>query len=74
MSDGAVKKKVSFKEKFTRFFLDAKGEMKKIVWPGKKNVINNTGIVIVVMVIAAIFVGCLDIVTTQLINAFVSIL
>lgn len=74
MSDGAVKKKVSFKEKFTRFFLDAKGEMKKIVWPGKKNVVNNTGIVIVVMVIAAIFVGCLDIVTTQLINAFVSIL
>lgn len=74
MSDGVVKKKIGFKEKFTRFFLDARGEMKKIVWPGKKNVINNTGIVIVVMIIAAIFVGCLDVVTSQLIKFFVSII
>ena len=42
----ADEKKVSFAAKISRFFKDLKGEMKKIVWPSKKQIINNTGIVI----------------------------
>ena len=41
----------------TRFFKDLKGEMKKIVWPSKKQIINNTGVVIVFVIIAAIAVA-----------------
>ena len=47
----ADEKKVSFAAKISRFFKDLKGEMKKIVWPSKKQIINNTGIVLGVMAV-----------------------
>ena len=54
----------------TRFFKDLKGEMKKIVWPSKKQIINNTGVVIGVVIIAAIAVGGLDFVLNALVRLF----
>ena len=74
MADSAAQKKPGFIERVKRFFRDAKGECKKIVWPTKKQTINNTGIVIVVMVISAAFVGCFDIITSQLIKLFLNLL
>ncbi len=56
----ADEKKVGFAAKISRFFKDLKGEMKKIVWPGKKQIINNTGIVIGFVVVASIVVGGFD--------------
>ncbi|MEG0229641.1 MAG: preprotein translocase subunit SecE [Oscillospiraceae bacterium] len=53
-------KKVGFASKIVRFFRDLKGEFKKIVWSSKKQVINNTIVVIVFMVIVAIFIFALD--------------
>ena len=37
-----------------------KSEMKKVVWPGKKQIINNTIVVLVVMAIASVIVLALD--------------
>lgn len=54
----------------TRFFKDLKGEMKKIVWPSKKQINNNTGVVIVFVIIAAIAVGGLDFVLNALVRLF----
>lgn len=54
------KKKKNFASKIIRFFKDLKGEFKKVVWPSKKQTINNTIVVIVFMVIAAIFIFALD--------------
>ena len=48
------------KKGFVKFFKDATAEFKKVVWPSKKKVLNNTGIVIATMVVATIFVGGLD--------------
>ncbi len=56
----ADEKKVGFAAKISRFFKDLKGEMKKIVWPSKKQIINNTGIVIGVVVVTSIAVGGFD--------------
>lgn len=56
----ADEKKVSFAAKISRFFKDLKGEMKKIVWPSKKQIINNTGIVIAVVTVCSIVVGGFD--------------
>lgn len=50
MADTPEKK--SFFARIGKFFRDQKAEVKKIVWPSKKQIINNT---IVVLVIAAIF-------------------
>ena len=69
-----AQKKPGLIERVKRFFRDVKGECKKVVWPSKKQTMNNTGIVIVVMVISAAFVGCLDIVTSQLIKLFLNLL
>ena len=41
-------------------FKDVKSEMKKIVWPTKSQVINNTIVVIVVSLIAAVVIFGLD--------------
>ena len=72
MADNAAAKKPGFIEKAKRFFRDIKGEVKKVVWPGKSQIINNTIIVLVVMVIAAVVVGCLDIVASTLVRLFVN--
>ena len=68
MADQTEKKKgffASVKERvleFGRFFRDIKSEMKKVVWPTKKQVLNNTGIVAVVVVIAAVILSLLDLI------------
>ncbi|MEG2174731.1 MAG: preprotein translocase subunit SecE [Oscillospiraceae bacterium] len=43
-----------------KFFGDQKSEMKKIVWPSKKQVLNNTGIVLVVTAVFAVIVSLFD--------------
>ncbi len=43
-----------------RFFRDARGEMKKIVWPTRKTVLNNFIVVVVFVIIAAVLIFLLD--------------
>lgn len=43
-----------------KYFRDVKSEMKKVVWPGKQQIINNTIVVLVVMAIASVIVLALD--------------
>lgn len=42
------------------FFKDYKSEIKKIVWPGIKDVTKNTGIVLIMCLIVGIFIWALD--------------
>ena len=51
-----------------RFRADIKGEMKKIVWPTKSQIINNTLIVIAVTLIAAVFIYGIDTVFGRLLQ------
>ncbi len=46
--------------KVAKYFKDLKSEFKKVVWPSKKKVINNTSVVLGSIVIMGIFVGLLD--------------
>ena len=57
-----AQKKDGFLKKASRFFKDLKSEMKKVVWPTKKQVLNNTIIVAVVVVIAAVILSLLDLI------------
>lgn len=56
-SDKSKKKK---QNRIVKWFKDLKTEFKKVVWPSKKKVINNTGVVLVTMIVASVFVGGLD--------------
>lgn len=53
-------KKVNFFKRIARFFKDVRSEWKKIVWPSKKQVLNNTLVVVVVMAVVAVVVWLLD--------------
>ena len=44
----------------SKFVRDQKSEIKKIVWPGKKQVVNNTAVVIGFVLVAAVVVGVFD--------------
>ncbi|HPR39794.1 MAG TPA: preprotein translocase subunit SecE [Oscillospiraceae bacterium] len=53
-------KKPSFIARLKRFFKDINGEIKKIVWPNRRQVINNTGVVVVAVVISSVFISLID--------------
>ncbi|MBR6735465.1 MAG: preprotein translocase subunit SecE [Oscillospiraceae bacterium] len=63
-------KKLSFFGRIKKFFADQKGEMKKIVWPSKKQTFNNTKIVLIVVALTAVVVCGFD----WLLNAIFSVL
>ncbi len=56
----AKTEKVSTFKKIARFFKDLKSEIKKIVWPTKKNVLHNTGVVVAFMAVVAVALWILD--------------
>jgi len=68
MSDNTAAKKPGFFGRIARSFRDMKGEVKKVVWPSRKQIINNTLIVIAFVVIAAIAVGGVDMLLTTLVD------
>ena len=53
-------KKPGFFARIGRSFRDMRGELKKVVWPNKKQIVNNTLIVIAFVAVCAVFVGGLD--------------
>lgn len=56
------KEKKSKKEpnKIVKWFKDLRIEFKKVVWPTKETVINNTAVILAVVAGSAIIVGALD--------------
>ena len=60
--DTTSEKKSEKKEagKLSKWFKDLKVEFKKVVWPTKKTVVNNTSVVVGVIVASAVLVGVID--------------
>jgi len=46
--------------KWSEFYKEVKEELKKVVWPSKESTIGTTGVVIVISIICAIFMGIVD--------------
>ena len=46
--------------KISKWFKDLKIEFRKVVWPSKKTVVNNTSVVVGVISASAVLVGTLD--------------
>ncbi len=61
-------KKNGFFKRMIRFFKDLKGEFKKIVWPSKKQVVNNTLVVLAVVIVLGVFVAALDTVLSLIVH------
>lgn len=43
-----------------KWFRELKSEFKKVVWPTKKKIANNTTVVVLTMALSSAFVGALD--------------
>ena len=53
-------KKPSFFSKVGRYFRDLKSEFKKIVWPTRKQTVNNTLVVLACCLVLGVFIWVLD--------------
>lgn len=67
-------RKLSFGERMKKFFKDTKAELKKVTWPTKDQLIHNTGVIIVFIIIVTIILSVLDIAFGKMFQALSGIL
>lgn len=70
ISDKSAPKKPGFFVRMKKYFKDLKSEIKKVVWPNKKQVINNTSIVIAFLIVSSIIIGAFDFVINMVVGLF----
>ena len=70
-SSGAPRGAVSTKPRgrVRTFFREVRIEMKKVTWPPRKELVKSTGVVIVAVAIAAVFIGLFDYIWTVIVKA-----
>ena len=68
-----AKEKMKLGARIKKFIKDYRSEIKKIVWPTRQQVIQNTGVVLVAIIFVAAIVGVLDLVFGLGINALSAI-
>jgi len=68
----AKKRKVKGSNRFLRWFREMRSELKKVVWPTPKQVVNNTIVALTVMTCAAIVIFALDEVAAQIFFAIIT--
>ncbi len=68
-----AKKKASLRSRVAKWFREMKSELKKVIWPSKKQVINNTVVSLVVMVVAAIVIWAFDSLASAGVQALIAI-
>lgn len=71
----AVKKgeELSTWGKVKKWFRDMKGELKKVIWPTKKQVVNNTLVALVVMLVAAVCIWGFDQIAQMGVKALITL-
>lgn len=67
-------KKASFGTRVKKFFKDTKAELKKVTWLTKEQLIHNTGVIIVFIIIITIILSLLDVAFAQLFKVLTNIL
>ncbi len=56
--------------KINDFIKEAIAELRKVIWPTKKDLKNSTIVVIFTIIIASIFIGLIDIFFTKVLTLF----
>ncbi len=55
--------------KATRFFREVRAELAKVSWPGRKEVIGSTAVVIASVFIVSFFLGLVDVIIQKIMSA-----
>ncbi|MBQ8300630.1 MAG: preprotein translocase subunit SecE [Clostridia bacterium] len=66
--------KPGFGSRMKKFFKETKIELKKVTWPTKEQLIHNTGVIIVFIILITIILAVLDVAFGQLFNLLTNIL
>ncbi len=72
----ASKKPNVFARAFARirkFFRELKSELKKVVWPSKSQIVNNTLIVLLCVLVVGIFIWVFDAVAGLIVNGIIGL-
>ena len=76
-STAAVKKedvkKLPLGKRIAKWWREMKSELKKVVWPTPKQVVNNTAVALVVMAVSAILIWGFDWVAGQIVGAVLTL-
>jgi len=64
-----AKRKIRGKNRIAKWFREMRSELKKVVWPTPKQIVNNTIVALSVMAVAAVAVWALDFVGNQIFQA-----
>jgi len=67
----AKKKRVKGSNRIAKWFREMRSELRKVVWPTPKQVVNNTWIVLVMIVAVGIMIMAFDFVWVSIIQDFV---
>jgi preprotein translocase subunit SecE len=57
--------------KLINYFKEARQELAKVAWPSKQTTLQHTGIVIVLSIVMAVFLGGIDYLLTKILQLFV---
>ena len=66
-------KKLGFGKRVAKWFREMKSELKKVVWPTRKHIVNNTVVALVVMVLSAVVIWGFDELAQMIVKAVISI-
>ena len=72
----AVKKddtKPGFFKRIGKWFREMKSELKKVIWPTKEQLFNNSLVSLVVMLASAVVIWGFDQIATMLVNALINL-
>ncbi len=56
-------------QRIKKFLIDVRTEFKKVTWPTKDQTIKQTGVVLVVVAIVAVFLGVVDVGLSELLSS-----
>lgn len=57
-------------KKIVQFFLEAKGELTKVNWPNRQELVRYTVLVVAISLVVAVFLGLLDVLFSYLVENF----
>lgn len=63
-------KSKKFFNKIINFIKEAIAELKKVIWPNRKELKNSTIVVVFTIIIASVFIGLIDLVFTKILTLF----
>ena len=60
-------------KRVSRWFREMKSELKKVVWPSKSQIINNTLVVVACVIVVGIFIWVFDAVAQLVVNGIITL-